>query len=627
MAKSDLEKLMVLIEANTKSYENAMKKVQQQTDKAMKGAANSGKVVDLTLKQIEKGFGRAGNAVAKMEKELAQAAMKATGQVKLNNQQLANMQFQMNDMAVMLASGQNPFTMIMQQGMQIGQLFGPGSSVMGALKATGAGIFAFLTNPINLAIAGFAAATVVIPKIFEAFTGPEAKSAEDTLESLDSLLADLELRYEGVGEAARKMLNAAQSSDVLMAGIQRTEKEIRAGLMKAIEDATLKTKIFSDSWGREVIPERWKDEIEDLGRRLSEGTITVREFRDQMADIRLADNAPEGVKSLADNLLEATEEARKLENALDAVAASADAIGKAVAIDPARFDLNGKSRDEIMAGLRDDLLSQRRKLMGPQENKRGKTVREKQAEIVEREQEAIRKLIDGLRLEHELIGATDLERQKANATRNLGLSATKEQIETIDQLVEATFREKEAFEALESAQNFFADAAFDGLMGIVDGSKSAEDALQDLLKSLMRATMQAMLLGQGPLAGIFGTAGTGGTFGQIMAGAGFGSPSVGMPVSILPGQAGGGSAEKGMPRMVGERGPELFVPHTAGKIVANQNLPGSGKQTNNMIVNVTTPPGHEAQESRRMSGGDEIVDIMIKKVGSTYGLKKPTTKN
>jgi lambda family phage tail tape measure protein len=45
--------------------------------------------------------------------------------------------------------------------------------------------------------------------------------------------------------------------------------------------------------------------------------------------------------------------------------------------------------------------------------------------------------------------------------------------------------------------------------------------------------------------------------------------SVGIP---LPGLAEGGPAEKGKPYMVGERGPELFVPKAAGTVIPNDKL-------------------------------------------------------
>ena len=48
----------------------------------------------------------------------------------------------------------------------------------------------------------------------------------------------------------------------------------------------------------------------------------------------------------------------------------------------------------------------------------------------------------------------------------------------------------------------------------------------------------------------------------------------------MGGLAGGGSISRGMPTVVGERGAELFIPNTSGRIVNNANSRGMmGSQT------------------------------------------------
>lgn len=64
----------------------------------------------------------------------------------------------------------------------------------------------------------------------------------------------------------------------------------------------------------------------------------------------------------------------------------------------------------------------------------------------------------------------------------------------------------------------------------------------------------------------------GGTFGKILG-------------SIF-GFANGGNPPVNKPSIVGEKGPELFVPKTAGTVVPNDMLGGQGKQViNNYITN------------------------------------------
>ena len=52
----------------------------------------------------------------------------------------------------------------------------------------------------------------------------------------------------------------------------------------------------------------------------------------------------------------------------------------------------------------------------------------------------------------------------------------------------------------------------------------------------------------------------------------------------LPGLATGGPAKAGMPYIVGEKGPELFVPGRSGTVIPNHALSGGG--TTNVVVNV-----------------------------------------
>lgn len=80
-----------------------------------------------------------------MATELANNAQRISNNLQTqgatNTKQLAymsqNLLFQLNDIAVSLASGQRPLTVFLQQGSQIATMFGPGSGAGGALKQLG----------------------------------------------------------------------------------------------------------------------------------------------------------------------------------------------------------------------------------------------------------------------------------------------------------------------------------------------------------------------------------------------------------------------------------------------------------------------------------------------------------
>ena len=74
----------------------------------------------------------------------------------------------------------------------------------------------------------------------------------------------------------------------------------------------------------------------------------------------------------------------------------------------------------------------------------------------------------------------------------------------------------------------------------------------------------------------------------------------------LPGRATGGPVSPGQAYMVGERGPELFVPTSAGSIANNASLNGGGARTVNVSVNLAGAAGGDApkamaQSSRQMA--------------------------
>jgi hypothetical protein len=65
--------------------------------------------------------------------------------------------------------------------------------------------------------------------------------------------------------------------------------------------------------------------------------------------------------------------------------------------------------------------------------------------------------------------------------------------------------------------------------------------------------------------------------------------------SFLPGKASGGSVESGQPYIVGEAGPELFIPNSGGgSIIPNSVLGASGPGTLNMTLNLSGANGDEA---------------------------------
>jgi phage-related minor tail protein len=163
------------------------------------------------------------------------------------------------------------------------------------------------------------------------------------------------------------------------------------------------------------------------------------------------------------------------------------------------------------------------------------------------------------------------------------LNASKEDINEFGQGVNQVF--ESAFEG------FFTD--------VISGTKSVSEAFKDMGKQILAQIAQivakwlaAKVMGafNPGAASSIGANGTGGGMGDMLgslAGAVFG----GFKES-------GGYTMSGNAYVVGEKGPEIFMPQTAGSIIPNHSLGGGGGQgTTNIYVEAT-----DANSFRRSSG-------------------------
>ena len=88
---------------------------------------------------------------------------------------------------------------------------------------------------------------------------------------------------------------------------------------------------------------------------------------------------------------------------------------------------------------------------------------------------------------------------------------------------------------------------------------------------------------------------------SLFAGLGAGG---GVGITALLGFANGGRPPVGQPSIVGERGPELFIPDTAGTIVANRNLMGGATVNQTINMNIT---GDVTEQTRQIIQEEAVV--------------------
>lgn len=125
-------------------------------------------------------------------------------------------------------------------------------------------------------------------------------------------------------------------------------------------------------------------------------------------------------------------------------------------------------------------------------------------------------------------------------------------------------------------------SAFDALIqGSEDFGSSLRRIASGVLMDIARQLLQIFVIEQAisALRGVLGGGGGGGFGGGVS----FNPSAFSMP-SLL-GRATGGPVNNGSPYIVGERGPELFVPNSSGTIIPNNRLGGGGGDVS-VTVNV-----------------------------------------
>ncbi len=167
---------------------------------------------------------------------------------------------------------------------------------------------------------------------------------------------------------------------------------------------------------------------------------------------------------------------------------------------------------------------------------------------------------------------------------------TKSQKEAVDQMVEevrkhamATEQLQKSYNAVQGAVNNAFSTMENSIVGLIDGTKNLKDVMKDMLRSFVADLATAilkMLIFDKIKNAIMGGVGT----------------ALGVPTDTpIAASASGGAIGSNQPMLVGERGPEIFMPRTAGSIINANDSKGmmSGGQgvtvvqNNNFAVGVT----------------------------------------
>lgn len=217
-----------------------------------------------------------------------------------------------------------------------------------------------------------------------------------------------------------------------------------------------------------------------------------------------------------------------------------------------------------------------RDLYKPEKMPKAKTGRDSAAEKAAKEAEKAKKRLAEIQIDIERIRnlddqaraksfaemADDQQSKLQETIANIQDMATAG-VETLDQKFIKPFRD--SMDELTKSYESIGNAVADSFQGMLTGAMSWKDGMKGIINSVINELWRLYVVQQ--IVG-FVTKALGG---------------LGLPVP--PGKAVGGYVESKTPYMVGEKGPELFIPGGSGTIIPNKNV-GMGNGGSGVTVNV-----------------------------------------
>ena len=176
-------------------------------------------------------------------------------------------------------------------------------------------------------------------------------------------------------------------------------------------------------------------------------------------------------------------------------------------------------------------------------------------------------------LNQSLMNVSEARKEVMEAIFQSERQYTPQQIEDAVKLVSAYDKQVKEMERIKSTADMIGSAFENAFMSMIDGTKSAKDAFKDLTRSIIADLYRQYVVKK--ITGFISNAITT-SFGVAPTGGGGGGKAIGGPV------------QAGQSYLVGERGPEMFVPARSGSIVPNDNLGGGGNVIVNQTINVST---------------------------------------
>lgn len=480
--------------------------------------------------------------------------------------QTANLAAQFNDIGVMLASGQSPLLLAIQQGTQISQVLGP-MRAGAAVTALRTALMSLLSPVTLITVGSIAAGAALVQWLMSANDIETATEAFERHRSeLDSIVAGYaaaEASVRNYFDVVAKLPRSIASSDLndAFADIGAEVESFRAKMADFANDTHFA------KYGSEAILS-----MQRLAKAFASGELTAEEFyraldgvKDELSLLeRVGAGIPGSTNAMIDAWQQGALRAAQFANSIAGIVAQSHALagiasdadlsdvfkvnagGVEAAIEtlksatPELRSVQQMIKDTYAEGMEDPLITSAARdaltaakdtalaAVAEQEARRGAT------SAANKQADAYAGVVASLEHERMLVGLSSREQEVLNNIRAAGVDAASEQGRAIRALTEEVHDQQAATEALQSAMEKVGAVGEDAIWGLAEAAKDGKIELSELLNIALQAvkalkgvdfgavggggnTWLSMLFGGGSGAGQWGVqggfAGYKGTFG------------------------------------------------------------------------------------------------------------------
>ena len=526
---ADNEQLVLSISADVRQIQRQLKGLVGQTQRDTKAIESAFGGIDKAAS------GAFSNVAANSNRAFTtaeQGARRYQNAMRSSTVQTSNLAAQLNDIGVQLAGGQSPFLIALQQGTQINQALGSGVGARGAVSAL-AGAFTSLLNPVSLATIAIIGLGGEAIQYFTSLLS-EGDKSEEMLKQQAQLIQQVADRWGDAVPALREYADEIKRTQELASldeGVKIVNQKALDELKRSIVDTRDQMgALVSDLQlaGEETdVILGFQTAFEQFAAAAEDGSLKVDDVDRVQAALAAALNST-GIPAIAEfksvfdalsaSALGAASSIQKVQQQAAAAKLGPDnlpTLGTLTPLESVNGQLTGDSiaiqNARAEATKSQTQIAQEKAARATSRAGRSGGGRSGAISEAERERKAVVELIAQLQFEQDMIGATDVERAKANALRQAGAVATEEQRAKIAELVEQTYAEREAILASKDAMLELQDASRDVLQGIVsdlrDGKNGADilaNALDRIASRLLDSAFDGLFSGGLGKGGLFG---------------------------------------------------------------------------------------------------------------------------